>query len=198
MGIFQSYFSLYWAGKRRVVKIEVHLRDASALGLATVGKRTEPHVTVCSFPPFSDRHVLTRTLHWLARNLISVREEFTYSGLSAYPCCIFLHEYFQAITVPSLFVCTVKSMFSTWSHAQPLNAGMAECTEREKEGERGETRRGPRCLWCGLMGRTGERVPQSCVSRIFDRGSQRREQRGTTARDQARGKTSRKAHQTEL
>lgn len=27
---------------------------------------------------------------------------------------------------------------------------------------------GPRCLWCGLMGRTGERVPQLCVSRIFD------------------------------
>lgn len=62
-----------------MVKIEVHLRDVSALGLGTARKRTEPHVAVCSFPPFSDRPILTRTLHWLARNLISVREKFTVS-----------------------------------------------------------------------------------------------------------------------
>lgn len=49
-------------------------------------------------------------------------------SLSAQRWCIFLNEDFQAITVPSLFVCTVKSMLSTWSHAQPLNAEMAECT----------------------------------------------------------------------
>lgn len=40
-------------------------------------KRTEPHVTVCSFPPFSDRPVLMRILNWLLGNLISVREELT-------------------------------------------------------------------------------------------------------------------------
>lgn len=48
-----------------------------------------------------------------------------------------------------------------------------ECTLRERQDS------GPRCLWCGLMGRTGERVPQLCVSRIFDGGSERREQWGT-------------------
>lgn len=65
-----------------------------------------------------------------------------YSGLSAKQFCVLLQEYFQAITVLFLFVCTVKSMFSTWSHAQPLNTEMAECTERERGGGGGdETRR---------------------------------------------------------
>lgn len=51
---------------------------------------------------------------------------------------------------------------------------------KERERERRDVR--PRCLWCGLMGRTGERVPQSCVSRIFD-GEKREE---ATVRDKQR------------
>lgn len=53
-----------------------------------------------------------------------------------------------------------------------------ECTLR------GRRDTGPRRLWCGLMGRTGERVPQSCVSRICDGGGKGRTGAGgETVRD---------------
>lgn len=55
-----------------------------------------------------------------------------------------------------------------------LDFKATECTQTQRRNS------GPKCLWCGLMGRTGERVPQLCVSWIFDGGSQRREQWGTS------------------
>lgn len=60
-------------------------------------------------------------------------------------------------------------------NAQALSAEMGQTSRVSECTSRGRRDSGPRCLWCGLMGRTGERVPQLCVSRICDGGSERRD-----------------------